>query len=282
MSTRSGEPHDRGITREETLGKEIRLDRDHDGRDRDHDGRSDHELHTDRDTDRDVDEERGAHPDHADHDRHEDTRVVPAGGTRRDDDDVIERHEVHDAGVDRARGGFSFWSVLSGMFVAFGSFIILSAIIGAIMAATGMAEGGINASEATTAGIAAAVGLVIAQFLAYLWGGYTAGRMARGSGVLNGLMVPIFAIILVAILGGILAAVTGTSPDAAASEAQNQAQSLPLPLNDIAQIGTGVGIGLLVAMLLGGALGGSLGHRWHRKLEDGRTRYTDGDMRHTA
>jgi hypothetical protein len=35
-------------------------------------------------------------------------------------------------------------------------------------------------------------------------------------------------------------------------------------------------------MLLGGALGGSLGHRWHRKLEDGRTRYTDGDMRHTA
>ena len=179
---------------------------------------------------------------------------------------TTEHHEV----VDRTRGGVSFWSVLSGVLVAFGAFIVLSAIIGAILAATGIAEGGIQTSEATTAGLAAGIGLVVAQFLSYLWGGYTAGRMARGSGFMNGLLVPIVALVFVAILGAILAAVTGTSPDAAAA----QAQSLPLPLASLSEIGTGVGIGALVAMLLGGLLGGKMGARWHTKLEDGRTRYT--------
>ncbi len=181
---------------------------------------------------------------------------------------ATEREHV---GPDRTRGGVSFWSVLSGVLVAFGAFIVLSAIIGAILGAAGVAENGISSDEATTAGLAAGIGLIVAQFLAYLWGGYTAGRMARGSGFLNGLLVPIVALVFVAILGVILAAVTGASAD----EAANTAQRLPLPLSDLSQIGTGVGIGVLVAMLLGGLLGGKLGSRWHSKLEDGRTRYTD-------
>lgn len=192
-------------------------------------------------------------------DDHHDTTAPPV---------VAERHDYV---PDRTRGGVSFWSVLSGVLVAFGAFIVLSAIIGAILAATGMAEGGVQSSEIRDASIGAGIGLVVAQFLAYLWGGYTAGRMARGSGSMNGLLVPIVALIFVAALGAILAAVTGTSADAAAAEAQ----SLPLPLGSLADIGTGVGIGLLVAMLLGGVLGGSLGQRWHTKLENGRTRYTN-------
>jgi hypothetical protein len=36
------------------------------------------------------------------------------------------------------------------------------------------------------AGIAGDIAFAIAMLLAYLWGGYTAGRMARGAGVLNG------------------------------------------------------------------------------------------------
>ena len=181
---------------------------------------------------------------------------------------VLAEREMHVP--DRARGGVSFWSVLSGVLVAFGAFIVLSAIVGAILAATGIAEGGVQSSEVRDASIGAGIGIVVAQFLAYLWGGYTAGRMARGSGPINGLLVPIVALIFVAALGAILAAVPGASADAAAAEAQ----SLPLPLGSLADIGTGVGIGLLVAMLLGGVLGGSLGQRWHTKLENGDTRYT--------
>ena len=170
----------------------------------------------------------------------------------------------------RTRGGVSFWSVLSGVLVAFGAFVVLSAVIGAVMAATGVTEGGISSDEISTATIGAGVGLVLAQFLAYLWGGYTAGRMARGAGVGNGVLVAVLGLIFVAVLGAILALVAGTTPDTAAADAQR----LPLPLNAIADIGTSVGIGVLVAMLLGGALGGLLGQRWHTKLENGQTRYT--------
>ena len=183
---------------------------------------------------------------------------------------VVAEH--HQYVPDRARGGVSFWSVLSGVLVAFGAFIVLSAIIGAILAASGVADGGIQSGEATEAGLAVVIGIVVAQFLAYLWGGYTAGRMARGSGVLNGFLVPILALIFVAALGAIIAAVTGTSPDAAAADVETM--SLPLPLADLGELATGLGIGLLVAMLLGGVLGGAMGARWHTKLEDGETRYT--------
>jgi hypothetical protein len=162
-----------------------------------------------------------------------------------------------------ARGGVSLWSVLSGMLVAFGAFVILLATIGAILAATGIAEGGIRADEMADLGLGVGVSLVLSQFLAYLWGGYTAGRMARGSGVANGVLVPVVALVLVVALGTIVAAVTG----AAAELDPSDVQRVPLPLSRLTDLGTGVGIGLLLAMLGGGALGGWLGARWHTRLE---------------
>jgi hypothetical protein len=174
------------------------------------------------------------------------------------------RRDVRVMEPDRARGGVSLWSVLSGVLVALGAFIVLSSIVGGILAATGVADGGISAEEATSAGLGAGIGLVIAQFLSYVWGGYTAGRMARGSGLVNGWLVPVVAIIVVAILGAIVAGATSAATDVAASDVQK----LPLPLGSLSDIGTGVGIGLLIAMLVGGALGGLLGARWHTKLEE--------------
>lgn len=168
---------------------------------------------------------------------------------------------VRPEAADRVRGGLSAWSILSGVLVAFGAFVILSAILGAVLAAAGLAEDGIRPEQATAIGLGAGVGVVLAQFLAYLWGGYTAGRMARGSGVGNGLAVPIVGLLLVLALGGMLAAVTDATRAA-------DMQQLPLPLGRLTDIVTGVGIGLLVAMFLGGALGGMTGARWHAKLED--------------
>lgn len=167
--------------------------------------------------------------------------------------------------LEDARGGVSLMSVLAGMLVAFGAFVVLTAIVGGVLAAMGIAEGGISADEAVDASIGAGIGLVIVQFLSYLWGGYVAGRMARGSGALNGVLVSIVAIALVAILGTIVAAVTNS---AATSLSPADVQRLPLPLGSLSDIGTGVGIALLVAMLGGGALGGAWGERWHDKLED--------------
>jgi hypothetical protein len=164
---------------------------------------------------------------------------------------------------DRTRGGLSPLGIITGLLVAFGAFVVLTALIGGILAATGVVEGGISPQEATGVGTAAGVGLVIAQFLAYLWGGYTAGRMARGSGVLNGILVPIVAIVLVAILGALVAGIA----DQTTTLRPEQIQQLPLPLGSLSDLGSIVGIALLVAMLLAGALGGALGQRWHTKLE---------------
>lgn len=165
--------------------------------------------------------------------------------------------------VQRARGGVSAWAVITGLLVAVGAFVILSAIVGWILAATGVAKSGIKPDEAATAGIGAGIGLVVSQLLAYVWGGYTAGRMARGSGIANGILVPVVALVLLVILGALVAGIVGTTTNVRPADVQR----LPVPLGKLSDIGTGVGIGLLVAMLLGGALGGHLGARWHARLE---------------
>src|SRR5687767_3213842 len=98
-----------------------------------------------------------------------------------------------------ARGGVSFWSVLTGVLVALGVMFLLSAIAGAIIVNTGLEEE-IAADETVDVGIGAIVAIAIAQFISYLWGGYTAGRMARGSGFANGLLVPILALAIAALV----------------------------------------------------------------------------------
>lgn len=206
-----------------------------------------------------------------DHDHAEDRRE-PAPEHRAESDGHGERAAERrteaearpaPAGVDRARSGVSLWSILSGVLVAFGAFVVIVAIVGSILAGSGVVEGGISPEDARTAGIGSAIGLVVAQFLSYLWGGYTAGRMARGSGVVNGILVAITALVLVVVLGSIVALIgpqTGVeAPDV---------QTFPLPLGELTDVTTGAGIGLVVAMLLGSALGGNMGARWHTKLED--------------
>ncbi len=190
---------------------------------------------------------------------------------RTQDEPTVHRRAEYDgdaATIDHARGGFSLMAILTGVVVSLGAMFLLTAIIGGIGVATGLSEG-VDAT-AVQVGWGVAIAVIVAQFLSYLWGGYTAGRMARGAGVLNGILVAIVALIFVAALGAILAAVTRTTPESAAADAQR----LPLPLETMTDIGTGVGIGVLIAMLLGGALGGMLGQRWHTKLENGETRYT--------
>lgn len=170
--------------------------------------------------------------------------------------------------VERARGGVSFWSILTGVVVAFGAFLLLSSIIGGALSVLGISQGGIpSGAEAVEAGIGAGIGLVIAQFLSYLWGGYTAGRMARGKGLTNGILVPLLAIVLLLVLGAIATAVATNISGVNTQDAQG-VQELGLPLGELAEIGTAIGIGMLIAMFLGGAVGGKLGERWHSKLEE--------------
>ena len=163
-----------------------------------------------------------------------------------------------------ARGGVSVGGVLTGVVVAFGAMFLLSAIIGGLLAVLGVSDTNVTRGEAVQAGIVGGIAYVVAMFLAYLWGGYTAGRMARGAGVLNGVLVPIIAIVLALIVGAIAAAL-GASANL---NLPLTTARLPVQGNgSLVDWGIGLGIAALVAMFVGGAVGGSLGSRWHTKLE---------------
>ena len=187
----------------------------------------------------------------------------------RTDRDVVDRDHVDDdvsrGYVYGVRGGFSLGSILTGMAVALGAMLLLAALIGGIVVATGLMDGGATADQVTQLGWGAAIGLIVAQFLAYVWGGYTAGRMARGAGWLNGLLVPIAAILFVVLIGAIVRAMGADTGVVVAYG--DRAFPLGVDADEFAQIGAVAGIGSLVAMFIGGLLGGVLGARWHDKLE---------------
>jgi hypothetical protein len=167
--------------------------------------------------------------------------------------------------IDRAplaRGGISGGPILTGVVVAFGSMFLLSALVGGVLTAIGL-EANLLQGDAIEASIGAGIALVVAQLLSYLWGGYTAGRMSRGAGLGNGLLVPLVAIIIAVAVGAVVAAM-GATANLNLPFTNNQ---LPLENDNVVNWGLGIGIASLVAMFLGGAIGGAMGARWHTKLE---------------
>lgn len=165
--------------------------------------------------------------------------------------------------VRETRGGVAGGAVITGVLVAFGSMFLLSAIVGGVLVALGATESTITDGEAVQAGIGAGIALVVAQFLSYLWGGYTAGRMARGAGIANGGLVPLIALVLAAAVAGIVAALGAD----ASLNLPFSTSRLPLEDASVVEWGVGVGIAALAAMFVGGILGGGMGARWHTKLE---------------
>lgn len=175
-------------------------------------------------------------------------------------------HDTRDGqrrSVAVARGGVSLGAVLTGVVVAFGALFLLSAIVGGILAATGVDADSVQGqTQEVTVGVG--ISIVVAWLLACLWGGYTAGRMGRGAGAGNGLLVPVAVIIIGVIVIGIVNVLGATANLNLPFTANYQ---LPTENNNLVDLGIGFGIGTLVAMLLGGLLGGMLGSRWHTKLE---------------
>ena len=174
---------------------------------------------------------------------------------------------------DRARlareagiGKLSLLAILAGAVTAFGSFAILLALVSAIAGAVG-ANTDFGTLDWREVGIGAGITVAVALLLAYLFGGYVAGRMARRAGWLNGLAVFVLAILVPAILAAILSSQADQVDPNAGSTALGNLRSIGIPTSgdEWAQIGTIVGLGSLLAMLIGSVLGGILGERWHSK-----------------
>lgn len=170
--------------------------------------------------------------------------------------------EVNRREITIARGGIAPWAILTGVVVAYGAFSLIFAIVGGAFAASG-----VEADELTSAsreiGIGVAIGALVSWFLAFLWGGYTAGRMGRGAGILNGILVPI----LFLVIGGIVAALVAAFGETANLQLPFTQNQLPIRGSELYEYSIAFSIAILAAMLIGGILGGGMGQRWHKKLE---------------
>jgi hypothetical protein len=161
--------------------------------------------------------------------------------------------------------GTSWVSVVLGWLAALGAGLILSGIVSGIVGAIFGTAGRQGIQEG---GTTALVGLLITLLLAFLIGGYTAGRMAARSGLKHGVLVPLLALVvtlLLAIVGGLLGVsfidqLSGvTLPQGAQSSAQQQA---PQNLGTILTVS---GVLALLFPFVGGAIGGLWGARTGRR-----------------
>lgn len=156
--------------------------------------------------------------------------------------------------------GTSWTSVLIGWLAALGASLILSGIVAVVMSVILAVLGFGGVSEAGTSGL---VGVLLTLFLAFLIGGYTAGRMAGRDGSKYGLLVALLALVITLIL----ALLSG----AAGFGLIDNLRGITLPgiPSEISQQGLGavLTLGSVIALLLpfvAGALGGSWGARTGR------------------
>jgi hypothetical protein len=164
-------------------------------------------------------------------------------------------------------GGFYWGADFIGFVVAAFFTMLFLGIVGAIVGSVGYQLGqplpkiGHAVSQTQqNLGIGALVGSLVAIFLAYLIGGYTAGRMARFSGPRNGLGVVIWTVV-VAIILGVAGAVLGSN--------FNVASQLHLKFDPqtVTTAGAISAVITLLDMLLGATVGGTLGERYHRAID---------------
>jgi hypothetical protein len=178
----------------------------------------------------------------------------------------VRRADVRDAiAVERARdrfGGLDVPATLAGALAAVALAVLIGGIAGAAVGGFGYQWGvevdGIE-QELSIGGMVAGV---VVLFVAFLVGGWAAGRMARYDGGKNGLMTAVWVLILAAALGA-LGAWAGSEYDVFANV------DLPQWFSGDAMTGAAIasGVGSAVAMLAGGFLGGRLGESYHRRAD---------------
>jgi hypothetical protein len=167
------------------------------------------------------------------------------------------------SGIDAAHerfGGIDIPASLVGMLTALSTTLILAGLIGAALGAVDYQSGleG-DARDITTWSM---IGGVAVLFVAYVVGGWAAGRMARYDGARNGFATGIWTLILGGILAG-LGAWIGSDYDVFRNV------DLPQWFSTDAFTTRAIisGIAAIAAMFAGGILGGLWGEYYHRRAD---------------
>jgi hypothetical protein len=167
------------------------------------------------------------------------------------------------AGIHAARerfGGVDIPASLVGMLTALSTVIILAGLVGAAFGVVGYQTGlEENAEDLSTGSL---IGGIAILFVAYLIGGWAAGRIARYDGARNGFATGVWTLIFAAILAA-LGAWAGAEYDVFENV------ELPQWFDEDALTTTAIisGVAAIAAMFVGGIVGGMWGGRYHRRAD---------------
>ncbi len=163
-------------------------------------------------------------------------------------------------------GGFNIGAAFFGWLVAIAIAALLTALLSAAGTAIGLTELSSREarSSAETIGIVGAALLLLVLFLAYLAGGYVAGRMSRFDGARQGLGVWLFGLVVTIVLA-LLGVIFGSEYNLV----QQIGVQPRIPIDEGALTTGGIiALAAFVIATLGGALiGGKVGERYHRKVD---------------
>ncbi|HVL30612.1 MAG TPA: hypothetical protein VM299_00115 [Solirubrobacteraceae bacterium] len=162
-------------------------------------------------------------------------------------------------------GGISLVSTLVGWLAAAGLTAILAGILAAAGAALALNEvgGDVTGGEAETIGLAGGIGLLVVLAVAYLFGGYAAGRMARFDGARQGVGVWLWGIVA-AIVVALLALIGGSEYNVLD---RLNLPRIPVDSGDLTTGGVIALIASVIVTLLAAVVGGRAGERFHRKVD---------------
>lgn len=165
-------------------------------------------------------------------------------------------------------GGMKFGAGFFGWLAATGMAVLLTALVAGAGTALGLGNrvdpANPSSGDLRTVGIVGGIVLLAIILIAYFCGGYVAGRMARFSGLKQGLAVWLWALII-AIVVAILAAVAGSNFNILAN--LNGFPRIPVNEGDLTTAGVITAVGVAVISLVGAILGGLAGMRFHRRVD---------------
>ena len=176
---------------------------------------------------------------------------------------VEKRKTRSDLAQLAGRGPFSLIAMLAGVLVGYAAFAILLGGAVAILRGNGsqldLSE---NWGDLSNRGGLLLGGLL---FLAYLLGGYIAGRMAWRRGAAHGVLVVLGSILVVAVAAALLGALTQPDDVKGITEALERF-GVPITSEEWGNVGAVTWVASMGGMLLGAVLGGLLGERWFTKV----------------
>ncbi|MBA2441250.1 MAG: hypothetical protein H0V53_02430 [Rubrobacter sp.] len=153
--------------------------------------------------------------------------------------------------------GFTFTAVIGSLMALVSGLVLL----GPLGLASALGEGSLGPELLTGLAVVAVV-----LFVAYFFGGYVSGRMARFDGGRNGMMVVVWTFLMAALLvlaGGIFG---GLLPGTLFQTLRDSVLAAG-GLAGLGSLGLGVAAGALLFALLGGFVGGRLGTRYHEDID---------------